>query len=318
MRPIHEQAIIDAVKYDEWPTASRLAPRLAQFAAVARLEHVTQAAQELDMPQPTLSRSIAKLEAELGLPLLTREGRKVRLTRVGRGFLRAVESVLTELERGAEAAREEVDPEGGRVAFGFLHSMGPETVPELLRGFRELYPRVRFQLVQDYADRMLDRLRDGELDLCLTSPIPDDPDLVARRVAAQRLTLCVPTAHRLAARSRIRLTEVADDPFVSLEPGYGLRRIADTLCAEAGFTPRISFEGEETETLRGLVAAGFGVALLPPAGSPRSGVAELDIIGARAHRDIALTWLGHRQPTAPVEAFRAYVLSRRDQLLLHA
>jgi DNA-binding transcriptional LysR family regulator len=317
MRPMHHSAIIDAVRHDERSAALPLAPLLVQFAAVARLEHVTQAAAELRMPQPTLSRSIARLEAELGVTLLARQGRAVRLTRVGRIFLGAVERALAEIERGAEAAREEADPEGGRVAFGFLHSMGPETVPELLRGFRARHPRVRFQLVQDYADRMIERLREGELDLCLVSPVPDAPDLVARRVDEQRIVLCVPVGHRLERRQRVRLAEVAEDPFVALEPGYGLRRIADALCAEAGFTPRISFEGEETETLRGLVAAGFGVALLPPAPGPRPGVVELHVSGARAHRDIALAWVAHREPTPPVAAFRAHVLSQRGRLLLH-
>jgi len=295
-----------------------LAPRLAQFAAVGRLEHVTNAAAELAMPQPTLSRSVARLEAELGVVLLAREGRAVRLTRLGRIFLEAVETALAGLERAADAVREEADPATGRVAFGFLHTMGSETVPELLRGFRAEHPRVRFQLVQDYASRMLERLRSGELDLCLVSPQPEDPALVSRRVGRQRLALCVPAGHRLAGRARVRLEEVASDPFIALEPGYGLRRITDDLCAEAGFTPRIAFEGEETETLRGLVAAEFGVALLPPASAARAGVVELRVAGSRAVREIALAWEAGREPTAPVAAFRAHVLAHRDVLPFHA
>ena len=295
-----------------------LAPLLAQFAAVARQEHVTRAAAELGMPQPTLSRAVARLEAELGVALLAREGRTVRLTRAGEVFRAAVERALAEVERGAEAARAEADPVGGRVAFGFLHTMGSETVPMLLRGFRASHPRVRFQLVQEYTEYMLQRLRAGELDLCLVSPRPDGPELTSRRLGEQRLRLVVPAEHRLAGRQRVRLEEVADDPFVMLEQGYGLRRIADTLCAEAGFTPRVSFEGEEAETLRGLVAAGLGVAVLPPATAPRPEVAELALASAGARRELALVWVTGRPLTPPVEAFRSYVLSVRDQLPLHS
>ncbi|WP_407675044.1 LysR family transcriptional regulator [Phaeacidiphilus oryzae] len=299
-----------------------LAPRLVQFAAVARREHVTRAAADLAMPQPTLSRSIARLESELGVELLAREGRTVRLTRLGRVFLDAVERALGQLARGADEVRAESAPGTGRVAFGFLHTMGSETVPELLRGFRAAAPGVRFQLVQDYAGRMLDRLRSGELDLCLVSPLPDRermPDLTARHLGVQRLDLCVPAGHRLAeaGRQRVRLAEVAEDPFIALEPGYGLRRITDALCAEAGFEPRIAFEGEETETLRGLVAAGFGVALLPPSGAPRAGVVELRVTGGRAVREIGLAWPAGRRPSAPAAAFRDYVLSRAGHLPLH-
>jgi DNA-binding transcriptional LysR family regulator len=295
-----------------------LAPLLAQFAAVARLEHVTRAAAELAMPQPTLSRAVARVEQELGVALLAREGRTVRLTRGGRIFLAAVERALAEVERGAEAARAEADPVGGRVAFGFLHTMGTEAVPVLLRGFRAEYPKVRFQLVQDYADSMLQRLREGELDLCVVSPRPDGPELTSRRLGEQRLRLVVPADHRLASRQRVRLGEVAEDAFVTLEPGYGLRRITDALCAEAGFTPQVSFEGEEAETLRGLVAAGLGVAVLPPATALRPDVAELRLSSPGARREIALAWVTGRALTPPAEAFRTYVLSARDRLPFHS
>ncbi|WP_371484578.1 LysR family transcriptional regulator [Kitasatospora sp. NBC_00315] len=297
--------------------AALLAPRLAQFAAVARLEHVTQAARLLGMPQPTLSRAVAAMERDLGVDLLVRQGRTVRLTRAGALLLASVERALAELERGAEAARAEADPASGRVAFGFLHTMGTDAVPALLRGFRAVQPQIRFQLVQDYTAAMLERLRAGELDLCLVSPLPEAPDLTARPLDEQRLTLVVPADHRLAARRRIRLAEVAREPFVAVEQGYGLRAITDGFCAEAGFVPRIAFEGEEAETLRGLVAAGLGVALLPPALVARPGVVELEVTAPRTRRAIGLAWATGRPLTPPVEVFRDFVLSRRGRLLDH-
>ncbi|GAA2254612.1 MULTISPECIES: LysR family transcriptional regulator [Kitasatospora] len=296
---------------------ANLAPQLAQFAAVARLEHVTQAAQLLGMPQPTLSRAVARLEGELGVDLLARQGRTVRLTRAGRLLLGSVERALAELERGVELARAETDPVSGRVAFGFLHTMGTDAVPALLRDFRADHPQVRFQLVQDYVAAMLERLRDGELDLCLVSPLPDATDLTARPLDEQRLYLTVPCDHRLAGRRRIRLAEVAQEPFVVVEEGYGLRAITEAFCAEAGFAPRIAFEGEEAETLRGLVAAGLGVALLPPGLVPRPGVVELEVTAPRTRRAIGLAWVAGRPLTPPAAAFRDFVLSRRGRLLDH-
>jgi len=298
---------------DAW--AALLAPRLAQFAAVARSEHVTRAAQQLGMPQPTLSRALARLEADLGVTLFARQGRTVRLTRAGVAFRGAVERALAEVERAAESVRLEADPGGGRVAFGFLHTLGPETVPGLLRAFRVDHPRVRFQLVQTWGEAMLERLRAGGLDLCLTSPLPDEPGLVVRRLDEQRLRLVVPAGHRLAGRRRVRLAEVAGDPFVTLEAGYGLRRITDALCEEAGFAPRVAFEGEEAETLRGLVAAGLGVSLLPPPAVPRPGVTELDVLGQRAVREIGVAWLDGQADAPPVAAFKRFLLSRKGRLL---
>jgi DNA-binding transcriptional LysR family regulator len=292
-----------------------LAPRLAYFAAVARTEHVTRAAQELDVPQSTLSRAMVRLEQDLGVDLFARHGRTLSLTPAGRTFLGSVEGALSEVGRAAESVRADADPESGKVAFGFLHTMGTETVPGLIRAFRADHPRIRFSLVQNYGEAMLERLRAGELDLCLTSPVPDAPDLVARRLDEQRLRLVVPDDHRLSGRKRIRLAEAADETFVTLEPGYGLRRITDDLCAEAGFTPRVAFEGEEAETLRGLVAAGLGVALLPPPAVPRPGVVELAVSGQRAVREIGVAWLEGHPDTPPVAAFKKFLLSRRGNLL---
>lgn len=307
------RGVADRVSGSSW--AGLLAPRLAQFAAVARHEHVTRAARELGMPQSTLSRAVVRLEADLGVTLLARRGRSVSLTPAGRVFLGSVERALEGVERAAEAVRADADPATGRVAFGFLHTLGPETVPGLLREFRAERPGVRFQLVQSYTEDMLERLRAGELDLCLVSPLPEGPDLVVRRLDEQRLSLVVPEGHRLAGRRRVRMAEAAEEWFVTMEPGYGLRGITDTLCAQAGFTPRIAFEGEEAETLRGLVAAGLGVALLPPPAVPRPGVVALRVTDPGAAREIGVTWLDGHADTAPVDAFKSFVLGRRGRLL---
>ncbi|MFE2064534.1 LysR family transcriptional regulator [Streptomyces sp. NPDC059467] len=292
-----------------------LAPRLAYFAGVARTEHVTRAAQELNVPQSTLSRAMARLEQDLGVDLFSRHGRTVSLTPAGRTFLTSVERALAEVRRAADEVRADADPTTGKVAFGFLHTMGVETVPGLLQAFRADHPRIRFSLVQNYGEAMIEKLRAGELDLCLTSPVPDAPDLVARRLDEQKLRLVVSVDHPLATRRRIRLAEAAEETFVTLEPGYGLRRITDDLCKEAGFTPRIAFEGEEAETLRGLVAAGLGVALLPPPAFPRPGVAELTVTAPRAVREIGVAWLDGHPDTPPVAAFKKFLLSRRGNLL---
>ncbi|ONK11912.1 LysR family transcriptional regulator [Streptomyces sp. MP131-18] len=294
--------------------AALLAPRLAHFAGVARHEHITQAARDLSVPQPTLSRAMARLEADLGMALLARRGRTVALTPAGRAFARSVERALGEVERAVDAVRSDADPAAGKVAFGFLHTMGPETVPALLREFREDHPRVRFALVQSYGEDMIERMRAGELDLCLTSPVPEAPDLVTRRLDEQRLLLVVPADHRLAARRRVRLAEAAEEPFVTLEPGYGLRRLTEALCEQAGFRPRVAFEGEEPETLRGLVAAGLGVALLPPPTVARPGVRELAVSAPRAVREIGVAWMAGRPDTRPVADFKRFLLGRRGRL----
>src|SRR5215468_7232631 len=113
-----------------------LVPRLRQFIAVAREEHLTRAAELIGVPQPTLSRSIARLEAELGVPLFTRPGRSIKLTRHGRFLLDSAERTVASLGASLRALIDEADPGRGRIALGFLHTLGGEAVPRLLRDFR--------------------------------------------------------------------------------------------------------------------------------------------------------------------------------------
>ncbi len=294
-----------------------LVPLLRQFAAAAREEHMTRAAELLGIPQPTLSRSIARLESELGVPLFTRPGRSVKLTRHGRYLLESSERALLALSASLERLTGEADLAHGRVALGFLHTFGGEIVPRLMRDFRASHPAVRFALVQGGSQRLLARLRDGEIDLCLTSPLPSGPDVLARGLAEQRIDLFVPAGHRLAARrGGMQLAEAAAEDFIVMEPGYGLRAITDAMCHEAGFEPRITFEGEEADTARGLVGAGLGVSLLPATASSLAdpSVVPVRITAPRAARTVGIAWPADRPLTAPAATFRDFALTYAGRL----
>jgi DNA-binding transcriptional LysR family regulator len=296
--------------------ALRWAPRLAQFAAVAHEEHMTRAADLLGVPQSTLSRSIARLEADLGVALFVRRGRALRLTRAGRTFLGAAERALAELDAGLAELTGEADAVRGRVALAFLHTLGAHAVPALLREFRADHPDIRFDLVQGSSDAVLDAVRSGAADVCLTSPLPVEPGLAGCVMHEQELRLAVPAGHRLAGLASVRLAEAAAEQFVGFLPAYGMRRTSDVLCQQAGFTPRLAFEGQDVETVRGLVAAGLGVALLPH--DPRrdeDGVAEVVITDPPASRTIALAWSEEAREPPPARAFRQFVLRAGPALI---
>jgi DNA-binding transcriptional LysR family regulator len=293
-----------------------LAPRLRQFVTVAREEHLTRASELLGVPQPTLSRSIARLESDLGVPLFYRPGRSIKLTRHGRLLLDASERAVATLSTSLQLLADEADPTRGRVALGFLHTLGTDAVPRMLRDFRAAHPGVRFALVQDSSDALVERLRAGEVDVCLTAPLPDEPGVVARKLDEQRIDLFVPADHRFARRRGIRLAEAADEDFICMVPGYGLRGITDDLCRAAGFSPRVAFEGEEAATARGLVGAGLGVALLPVTASLLSdpGIVAVRITAPKAARTVGLTWMADRPVAGPVAAFREFALLQAGRL----
>ena len=285
-----------------------LAPRLRMLSAIARTEHVTHAAEALNMPQPTLSRALARLQEELGIALVERTGRGIRLTRAGRTLLPHVERSLDDLRQGVA---ELTGAEEGRVALTFLPTLGVEVVPVLLRGFRAEHPGVRFTLTQEPWADSLRRLSSGGADLALTSPLPSGQGMVSRVLQTQYLRLVVPEGHPLAERGTVSLAAVRDD-FILLKPGRGVRHLTDRLGDRAGFTPTAAFEADDIATARGLVAAGLGVSVLParPKG-PLGGTVELVIGDGEAERPVGIVWPrtgsgGGYEPPA-VALFREYV-----------
>ncbi|SPL89075.1 LysR family transcriptional regulator Bsu YybE [[Actinomadura] parvosata subsp. kistnae] len=295
--------------------AARLAPALALLAAVGETGHVTRAAELLGIPQPTASRRLAALAEIVGAPLVLPAGRGIRLTRAGRTLAAASTRALAGMTAAAREVREEIDPGSGRIVLGFLHLLGRTLVPSLIGGFRERNPGVRFSLAQGSRQDMLDALRDGEIDLVFVAPMPlDDPDLVSRPLADQELVLCAPPSHRLARRARVRAADLEGEELVTLEHGYGLRQITDDLCAAAGFEPRIAFEGQESETVRGLVAAGLGVAVLPRSDQPvTGGVVEIPL-SPPLFRTVGVSWPAGERLTPAARAFRDHVCSHSTDL----
>lgn len=284
--------------------ATHLAPALTLLRAVAAEGHITRAAERVGRPQPTVSRELARISTALGTPVVVKQGRGVALTRAGLLLCEAAETALRELENGCRGVLEEIDPDRGRVVLGFQHTMGRALVPQLISDFREHHPGVQFGLAQGARDEMLARLRDGRVDLCLVSPIPSGAEWRSAEVTREELVAVVHAGHRLAHRTSIRLPELAEEEFVGLRHGYGLRRIVTSLAEAAGFTPRLTWEGEEVDTARGLVAAGLGVTLLPRALSGAApGTREIPLRPA-AHRVIGVVWPAGRQLPPAVRAFR--------------
>jgi DNA-binding transcriptional LysR family regulator len=273
------------------------------FLTVAAVGNVTRAADELRISQPGLSRAIARLERELRAPLFDREGRTLRLNRYGEIFREHAERLVATEDAARRALAQAADPDHGEVGLAFLHTQGTVLVPELLRRYRSAHPHVGFRLTQGSSERIEEAVSGGHADMAITSPRPER--LAWHPLSTERLRLALPAGHRIAGRDEVDLVDVADEPFIVMRDGYGLRSITDELFRTAGIRPEIAFEGEEATTLRALVAAGLGVAVVPP-GDRVAGVAETVIAGAR--RTIGLAWVDGRTRTPAVEDFRRFVI----------
>jgi LysR family transcriptional regulator, transcription activator of glutamate synthase operon len=274
------------------------------FVVLAETEHVTDAAAELGVSQPTLSRALARFEEQAGVPLFDRVNRRLRLNEYGAIVLEHARRGLAEMQLATERIAALRDPDSGRVRLAFLHSLASWYVPERLRRFRLSSPAVAFDLFQGPAHEITERVLTGQADLAITSPRPDAPELTWRRLHVERLCLAVPRDHPLATKSRVRTSAAADEPWVSLEQPFGLRVLTDDLWAEDGISPEIVFEASEIPTMEGLVAAGFGVAVVPvPRDRGDAKVAYVPLTNARAKREVGLIWERDRTLPPPAERF---------------
>lgn len=280
--------------------------QLEYFRVMGQLEHVTRASEQLGITQPALSRSIARLERELGVPLFQPVGRSVRLSRYGEAFLRRVERALDVINDGRTELSDMTGSERGIIALGSQRSLATQYVPELVQRFTSQHPEVRFRCTEDNRKRLTGHLEEGSVDLCITVHLAH-PRFTWRRVGQQELVLIVSPTHRLAERRSIKLIEVAQERFVSFKQGYAMRTHAEKLCHNAGFAPSIVSESDESSSIRGLVAAGAGVAIVPHTGTTNR-VISLTIDEPEAHRDIGIAWVTDRYLSHAERQFRQFVI----------
>ena len=283
--------------------------QLEYFYKVANLQHMTLAAEALKLSQPALSRSISRLENELGVPLFDRQGRSIVLNRYGKRFLIHVNRILQEYEDAGREIQDMINPESGEVSLGFLHTLGASHIPDLIKSFGKKYPDIRFQLHQNSTHILIKQLMAGEIDLCMSSPAYEILQLQWTDLWNEELYMVVPAGHALAGSGSIELKQVADERVISFKKGYGVRKITEKLFREAGIKPEITFEGEEVRTIIGLVASGLGVALIPDTkGIDPNEISMLHVTWPRCRRTIGIAGVNGRYIPPAAEKFRQFVV----------
>ncbi len=283
--------------------------QLEYFCKVAQLEHFTQAAEALAISQPALSRSIAKLEEELGVSLFERQGKRVYLNRFGQIFFDRVERARQEIAAAKQEIEDILNPDHGVVSFSFLHSLGTHVVPELIGRFHAEYPKIRFKLNQNASHLLLEQLKSGESDLCMTSLAGATEGIAWVPLYDEELFAVVSKAHRLAGRESIELVEIVAEPIITFKKGYSFRVLTDQLFAEAGLTPKIEFEGEELMTVAALAATNLGVAIMPHLEHYDAKLSRIRISQPKCFRTIGLAWTKERYGSPVARRFRDFVFA---------
>lgn len=240
---------------------------LRYFVTLAHLEHYTKAAQELCITQPSLSHAISSLEEELGIRLFEKNGRNIGLTKYGRAFLFDVENALSLLDSSIHSLTLTGKGEG-TIDLAFLRILGTSLVPQFIRDFQQQNPnkQIHFSLNTDtgLSADILEGIKSRKYDVAFCSKLDNEPLIAFTPIAKQEIVLAVPNTHPLATKSSIDLIETLEYPHIMFKPKSGLRPIIDHLFEQIHSYPStIIYEVEEDQVAAGLVAQGFGIAVLP-------------------------------------------------------
>ncbi|KUJ70636.1 LysR family transcriptional regulator [Streptomyces albus subsp. albus] len=284
-------------------------PALRCFQAVARHEHISRAAEELRVAQPSVSRTVARLERELGVPLFDRQGRRIRLNRYGAALLRRVDRALHELD---DARRELADAAGLHQGSVTVAAETMLTLTGTLTAYRAAHPGVAVHLHQVAAPAMPGRLHSREVDFCLASQPLAGPSLRGVDLTREEVLLAVPEDHPLAARERVTIAELVDEPFITTRPGQWQRALLERLFAQQGLRPVITCEGEEPGAIQHLISAGLGVGLLPAMSRQAARAAPVRWLRLDAPdcvRTLTLVWHADAYLSTAARRFRELVVA---------
>lgn len=237
---------------------------LRYFVTLAHMQHYTKAAEQLCISQPSLSHAISQMEKELGLPLFEKSGRKTTLTCFGEEFLACAEHTLSTLDEGIASVQRSARGEG-LIRLGLLRTLGVEFIPRLAAAFMKANPNsdIQFTFHTGATKSLLDGLTDRKFDLVFCSKPPAKLNLTAARVQKQELVVIVPKEHPLSSRHSIDLSETAPYPQIFFEESSGIRSVVEQMFEQIGVEPHIAYETEEDQVIAGLVAQGFGIAVVP-------------------------------------------------------
>jgi len=239
--------------------------QLRYLVALADERHFTRAAVRMRVAQPALSQQLRKLEQELGVPLVDRTTRRVRVTDAGELVVAHARRVLAELDDATAELERLRGIVAGRVTIGLTQTPGPLDLVRLLADFHVRFPGVELAVREGLSVALADQLRDGTLDIGFLTIVDaaDRRGLDVQELAEEPLVAVLSDRHRLAARARLSIADLRDEDLVAFTEGATIRSAVQRAARAAGFEPRIAFETREVARVRAIVAAGLGVAVLP-------------------------------------------------------
>jgi DNA-binding transcriptional LysR family regulator len=279
--------------------------QLRYFVAVAELLSFTKAAARCRVSQPSLSQQIQKLELDLGVQLLDRLGRRVKLTDAGDVFYERAAAALDAIDDAKTCVQTSLDWQKGAITIGAIHTVAPYLLPEVVSRLTKKFPDAQVMVEERLTDELIASCLAGELDVGLVALPIAEQRVRSDSLFTEKLVAAIPASSPLATRARITLDNLTNEPFVLLDDMHCLGRQTLQLCADRNCTPAVSCHTAQLLTLQELVALGQGVSLVPEMAASRGGdnrVVYRKLQGSPVEREIGMIWRPRYRPRRLVEA----------------
>jgi molybdate transport repressor ModE-like protein len=258
------------------------------------------AAESLHLSQSAVSQQIATLEREVGLPLLERTTEGPKLTTAGQALMEHGDAVLTRLDEAERELAQIAGLEGGRLRVSSFPTASATLMTGALSAFRRRFPSVELIFSEDEPEDSFPNLKRGDFDLAVVFDYPAFPlefgrDVEAELIYVEPMRVALPPGHPLAAARSVRIEDLADEDWLCGALPSSCRDQVLQLCRDAGFEPRISFQSEDYEVIKGFVAGGLGVSVLPELAGGHSGI---ELRAVRGVKPVRRVWAVTRERDA--------------------
>lgn len=289
--------------------------QLQSFESVARHHSFSQAAQEMHVSQPTVSKQIKALQNEIGLPLIEQFGKKLHLTEAGEHLYQTSQIWLNHWDQFEQTIANMKGMTAGRLRIATVTTT-KYFLPKLLGQFCQKYPGVDVRLEILNRERVMERLERNEDDVYIMGVPPTNPDIEAIPFLANSLLMIATLDHPLAQKTKIPLSQVAHEPFICREPGSGTRLQIERLFEKQGLKPNIRLEMGSNEAIKQAVAGGLGLSILSSSTliheQKDNELAILDVEGFPVKRN--WYWVQHQDKHLPIiaQTFYQFLLDNID------
>jgi LysR family transcriptional activator of glutamate synthase operon len=287
--------------------------QLRSLVVLAEERHFTRAAARLHIAQPALSQQIAKLEREVGIPLVDRTTRRVALTEAGEVLLAHARRMLSEQAVALAELDELAGLQRGHVSVGAAQAMGPVDLAELLVEFHNRHAAVELTVREALSVDLNVMVLADELDLAFVTAVTEGANIDSHELASEALVCVMAHTHPLADLAAIPLAALRDETFIMFAGSATIRGTVEEAALAYGFVPHVGFETSDITRIRALVAAGLGVAIMPRSDAEARGplVRSAPITERTLVHRVHLCWRRGRRHSPAAQALIDLTLERR-------